>query len=54
MLFAVDLKDKSPRDTCEVHNIRSDRHLPLELVAAKAVRAEPIPQPTFGVGHVTS
>jgi hypothetical protein len=52
MLSTVDFDNDLLIKANEVRDIRSDRRLPLELGGAKSVRAQKIPKPVFGIGHV--
>jgi hypothetical protein len=54
VLPAIDLNDQLSPEARKVDHIRSDWHLPLEFVSAEAVSAQPVPQPTLGVGHVAA
>ena len=54
MSGAVDLDDQPRRQTCEIGEVRSDRVLATKFLAGNTASAQPIPDPTFGAGHVAS
>jgi len=50
MLPAVNFHNQLGRKTYKINNIVSNRLLPLEFNAHKAVRPQVMPQPLFGIG----
>ena len=54
MLSAVQFHDQPMIKARKINDVGSNRHLALELVSTEAMRAQPIPQPALGVGHVVS
>lgn len=50
MRVAVQLDDEALAAVREVRDVRRKNHLPLELYT-EAVRSEPVPEPSFGVGE---
>jgi hypothetical protein len=54
MLPAIDLNNQLAAKACKVNDIRSDRHLSLEVVSIEAMRSQSIPHPTLCIGKVAS
>jgi hypothetical protein len=54
VLAAIDFDDQLSPEAGEVNNVRAKRNLSFELIAIETMRAEPIPKPALGIGHVGS
>jgi hypothetical protein len=54
MLPAISFDDQSALGAGEIRDATANRLLPAELEAAELAIADPIPQPPFGVGCLTS
>jgi hypothetical protein len=52
VLAAIHFDDQPLRQTDKIDDVAPDRNLPFELVSGKAMGAQQVPQPPFGVGHI--
>jgi hypothetical protein len=52
VLSTVNLHHKPATQASKVDDVRANRNLTLELHTPEAMCTQPIPEPTFGVGHL--
>jgi hypothetical protein len=52
MLAAIHLNDEASLKADKIHDVSSDRRLPLKFHSLGAMRTKEIPKPSLGLGHV--